>query len=86
MKRTSKPTMLEVRSMAATFEHHDNNWVRLLCRALEELDYVIAERNELQREVCEFATFCEGADAAAEYAESRGWDCYKNDEEDTNDR
>jgi hypothetical protein len=72
--------------MAATFEHHDNNWVRLLCRALEELDYVIAERNELRREVCEYATAGETIGAALLYADSRGWDCYKNDEEDTNDR
>jgi hypothetical protein len=41
---------------------------------------LIAERDEARREVSFLRpSVCLGAQTAQEYAESRGWDCYKED-------
>ena len=51
------------------------------CRAVRdaaaEIERLRKERDELRREVCEYATTGETIGAALLYANSRGWDCFK---------
>ena len=48
--------------------------------AANEIERLRAERDEARREVSFLRpSVCLGAQTAQEYAESRGWDCYKED-------
>jgi hypothetical protein len=47
-------------------------------RFYETIDRLTAERDETRREVSFLRpSVCLGAQTAQEYAESRGWDCFK---------
>jgi hypothetical protein len=53
-----------------------------LCTALEQAERWKDERDEARREVSFLRpSVCLGAQIAHEYAESRGWDCFKEDGE-----
>lgn len=71
--------MTKIRSMAATFAHHDNNWIKMLVRALEEVERMRDERDEARRMVC--ALDADIMEDQMEYAARRGWDCFKNKQE-----
>lgn len=52
----------------------------LMDEAADTIERLTAERDEARREVsCLRPSVCLGAQAAHEYAKSRGWDCFKEE-------
>ena len=50
----------------------------LMCDAAEEIERLRAERDEARRDVCYLRPcVCLGVKTADEYAQFRGWDCFK---------
>jgi hypothetical protein len=54
--------------------------LRDICEAYETIQRLTKERDEARREVSFLRpSVCLGAQTAHEYAEARGWDCFKED-------
>lgn len=77
--------MNSIRSMAATFAHHDNNWIKMLTKALEEVERIRAERDEARRTVCAITAERDSEDhisiSPEHVAQEHGWDCFENQQQ-----
>jgi hypothetical protein len=59
--------------------HQPSPW-RMLAAAADAIERLTAERDEARREVSFLRpSVCLGAQTAHEYADARGWSCFKED-------
>jgi len=59
---------------------HNDRSVELMNReAADEIERLRAERDEVRREICENVAAISASVNAKQWAQERGWDCYKED-------
>ena len=71
---------LEANGLGEFQTYASRDYRRMLLDAADEIERLRKERDEARRDVSFLRpSVCLGAQTAQEYAESRGWDCYKED-------
>lgn len=59
---------------------HNDRSVELMNReAADEIERLRAERDEARREICENVAAISASVNAKQWAQERGWDCYRGD-------
>jgi hypothetical protein len=78
----SKPTNNVSRLATIAKMMEDGNWyssAKVVLAAADEIERLRAERDEARREICESVAAHAPSVNAKQWAQERGWDCFKED-------